>query len=426
MGAGLAGVPLALVLAVSDEPLNRRTPTVIAMPPRPAADASPPVIARRLLGVRGYALTTLMVLAIVFALQWARPLLVPILLGMLISYALEPMVQGLVRWRMPHAAAASLVFVGMLAAIGLLSYAVSFQLAAVADRLPSAAQELRVALQTRGRGTPGPVGQVQAAANELQKLSGADAPAGAARRIPTVAIEKKPFDLGDYLWEGSLSVTTFLGDTVVVLFLALYLLLADDLFRRRLVEIAGPTLSQKKITLQILDAISLQIGRYLFVRAVISGIVGAGTFAAFWAVGLAQPAVWGIAAGLLNVIPYVGPAVIMAGAGVAAFVQFHTVAMAVLVAGLATAVACIEAYAITPWLMSRTAEMNPAAVFIGLVFWGWLWGLPGLFLAVPILMVIKSVSDHVEALHPVATLLKNDEREPIVRRLRPRWDSLWS
>jgi predicted PurR-regulated permease PerM len=363
-------------------------------------------MARRLVGVRGYALTTLMVLASVFALQWARPLLVPILLGMLISYALEPMVQWLVHWRVPHAVAALLVYVGMLALIGLLSYAVSFQLAAVADRLPSAAQELRVVLQTRGRGTPGPVGQVQAAANELQKLSGADAPASAARRIPTVAIEKKSFDLGDYLWESSLAVTTFLGDTVVVLFLALYLLLAGDLFRRRLVEIAGPTLSQKKITLQILDAISRQIGRYLFVRAVISGIVGAGTFAAFWAVGLAQPAVWGIAAGLLNVMPYVGAAVIVAAAGVAAFVQFHTVVMAALVAGLATAVACVEAYAITPWLMSRTAEMNPAAVFIGLVFWGWVWGLPGLFLAVPILMVIKSVSDHVEALRPVAMLLK--------------------
>jgi predicted PurR-regulated permease PerM len=392
---------------VSDEPSDR-SPTLIAMPSRdaPSPDVRPVLVARRSVDVRGYALTTLMVLASVLALQWARPLLVPILLGMLISYALEPMVHRLVHWRMPHVAAASLVFTGMLVLMGLLSYAVSFQLAAVADRLPSAAQELRLALQARRHGAPGAVGKVQAAANELQKLSGADAPASAVRRIPTVTVEKKPFDLGDYLWESSLSVTAFVGDTVVVLFLALYLLLAGDLFRRRFVEIAGPTLSQKKITLQILDAISLQIGRYLFVRAVISGLVGVGTFAAFWAIGLAQPAVWGIAAALLNVIPYAGPVAIVAAAGLAAFVQFHTVGMAILTGGLATAVASVEAYAITPWLMSRTAEMNPAAVFIGLVFWGWLWGLPGLFLAVPILMVIKSVSDHVEALHPVATLLK--------------------
>jgi predicted PurR-regulated permease PerM len=139
---------------------------------------------------------------------------------------------------------------------------------------------------------------------------------------------------------------------------------------------------------------------------VISGLVAAGTFGAFWAIGVEQPAVWGVAAGLFNVIPYVGPAAITVGSAVAAFVQFHTLPMVALTAGLATAVACIEAYAITPWLMSRTAEMNPAAVFIGLIFWGWMWGLPGLFLAVPILMVIKSVGDHVESLHPVALLLK--------------------
>ena len=399
--------------AVPDETMDPRPPNVIKMPPRsladapvPSTDSLPAVDVRGPVDVRGYAITGLLIIASVVALQWAKPLLVPILLGMLISYALEPMVQRLVHWRVPHAVAASLVFVAMLAMMGVLSYATSFQLAAVADRLPSAAQELREALQARGQGAPGAVGKVQEAANELQKISGADAPDGGRPKIPTVAIEKKPFDLGDYLWEGSLSVTTFIGDTIVVLFLALYLLLAGDLFRRRLVEIAGPTLSQKKITLHILDAITQQIGRYLFVRAVISGIVGVGTFAGFWAMGLAQPAVWGIAAGLLNVIPYVGPVAVVGAAGVAAFVQFHTATMAALAVGIAAGVAGVEAYVITPWLMSRTAEMNPAAVFIGLLFWGWMWGLPGLFLAVPILMVIKSVSDHVEALQPIGTLLK--------------------
>lgn len=357
--------------------------------------------------VRGYALTVLTVLASTFALQWAKPLLVPILLGILISYALDPIVHLLTHWRVPHAVAAALTFVGALMAMAALTYAVSQQVSRLADRLPSAAQELREVIQSRRGGSPGTVAKVQEAANELQKLSGSDAPAPNTRlRIATVAIEKKPFDLGDYLWEGSLSVTTFMGDTIVVLFLALYLLMAGDMFRRRFVEIAGPTLTQKKITLQILDAIALQVSRYLFVRAAISLIVGVGTFVAFWAMGLEQPIVWGVAAGLLNIIPYVGPAAITAASAVAAFVQFHTLSMAALAAGLAALVACVEAYMITPWLMSRTAEMNPAAVFVGLVFWGWLWGLPGLFLAVPILMVIRSVSDHIEALYPVATLLK--------------------
>ena len=370
---------------------------------RPAGAAAVPTA----IDVRGYALTVLMILASMFALQWARPLLVPILLGILISYALEPIVQRFVQWGVPHGAAALIVFSGMVVGGIALGVAVSHQALAVADRLPSAAQELRAVIQRRSAGAPGPVARVQEAANELQKLSGTNAAAPVAiNQVPTVAIERKPFDLGDYLWQGSISVTAFVGETVVILFLALYLLLAGDLFRRKFVEIAGPTLSQKKITLHILDAITTQIGRYLFVRAVISVIVGVGTFALFLAIGLDQPAVWGVGAGLLNVIPYFGPVVVTAAAALAGFVQFHTLSMAALAAGAATAVACIEAYAITPWLMSRTAEMNPAAVFIGLLFWGWLWGLPGLFLAVPILMVVKSVSDHVEALQPVATLLK--------------------
>ena len=376
------------------------------LPPSGEQPTTAPVSGRPL-DVRGYALTVMMILASVFALQWARPLLVPILLGILISYALEPMVRRLVGWRIPHGVAASVVFVGTLCAVGGLAYGLSHQLTAVADRLPSAAMELRQVLERREQGPPGAVAKMQEAANELQKLSDSGAPAvPGAKSVPLVAIEKKPFNVGDYVWEGSLSATTFLGDTVVVLFLALYLLLAGDMFRRRFVEIAGPTLSQKKITLQILDAITFQIGRYLFVRAVISGIVAAGTFAAFWAIGLDSPAVWGVAAGLLNVVPYIGPVVVVGAAGVAAFVQFHTVAMAASAAGLAGVVAFVEAYAISPWLMSRTAEMNPAAVFIGLLFWGWMWGLPGLFLAVPILMVIKSVSDHIDALHPVSALLK--------------------
>jgi predicted PurR-regulated permease PerM len=203
-----------------------------------------------------------------------------------------------------------------------------------------------------------------------------------------------------------LSVTSFIEDTIVASLLAFYLLLAGDLFRRRFVEIAGPTLSRKKITVHILDAIGLQISRYLFLRAAISVFVGAGTFALFWAIGLSQPGVWGVLAGLLNVIPYLGPAALAGAAALAAFMQFHTFSMAALTAALATGVACVEAYAVTPWLMSQTAEMNPAAVFVALVFWGWLWGLPGLFLAVPLIMVIKSVCDHVEAWQPVATLLK--------------------
>ena len=356
---------------------------------------------------RGFLLTTLTVVACVLALQWARPLLVPIIIGMLVSYSLDPLVKRLALWRVPQALAATLVFLVALVVLGALVFSLSQQAVALTDRLPDAAQELRQALQARLGGRSGPVANVQQAAEELQKLSGGDPPLGGTRsRRMTVAVDRKPFVLGDYLWTGSQSVTTLAADAVVVLFLAYYLLLVGDLFRRRLVEIAGPTLSRKKITLQILDDIATQISRYLFIRLVISAVVAAGTFAGFRLIGLAESGVWGVAAGLLNVIPYFGPATVAAAAGLAAFVQFHTLAGASMAVGIAVGVACLEGYVLTPWLMSRAAEMNAAAVFVALLFWGWVWGLPGLFLAVPIVMVIKAVSDHVEALQPISILLK--------------------
>ena len=245
--------------------------------------------------------------------------------------------------------------------------------------------------------------QVQRAADELRQLSSEPPPPP--QRAP-VTSDHQPFQLADYLWSSSLTLTGFFGDVIIVLFLALYLLVAGDLFRRRLIEIAGPTLSRKKITLQILDAISLQIGRFLFVRAVISLIVAVSTGLAFWAIRLAQPAVWGVAAGALNVVPYVGPALVMIAAALAAFLQFQTLKMAALTAAIAVGIACVEAYVVTPWLTSRAADMNPAAVFVGLVFWGWVWGLPGLILAIPLLMVLRSIADHIEALQPLAVLLR--------------------
>jgi predicted PurR-regulated permease PerM len=332
--------------------------------------------------------------------------LVPIVIGILVSYALDPVVSRLVQWRLPRVVASTAVFVAVIAALVSFSYPLTRQVDTIVDRLPGAAHELRAAIEA-WKGGPGPVAKVQEAADELQKLSGAAAPPpNRQSRVTSAAAEHQPFDLGDYLWESSLSVTTFIADTVVVGVLTLYLLLSGDTFRRRFFEIAGPRLSQKKITLQILDAIATQISRYLFVRVLISIFVGFGTFVAFGAIGLEQPVAWAAAAGLLNVIPYLGAGVVAVAAGVAAFLQFHSLSMGALAAGLSTLVACVEAYFLTPWLTSRTGEMNATVVFIGLVFWGWLWGLPGLLLAVPIMMVIKAVSDHVDVLEPLATLLR--------------------
>lgn len=346
--------------------------------------------------------TVLAGLAVIAAVHFARPLLVPIVIGVLISYVLEPLVAWLIGRGVPRAISASVVFVLMLTAVGATAYGVRRQAGELVNTLPGAARDLRRAIQEWKGNGPGAINQVQRAADELQQAS---MPA-AARPVRRTPQESRPFDVAGYLWSTSSAAWTWAADSVVVLFLSYYLLLAGDLFRRKLFEIAGPTLSDKKKTLGILNDVSAQISSFLFIRAVISAFVAVATGLALWAAGLAQPAVWGLVAGILNVIPYVGPIVVASALGVVAFLQFHSMTMASLVVGLTTLVACIEAYVITPWLTSRAAEMNPVAVFVGLAFWGWLWGLPGLLLAPALMMILKAVCDQVEGLKPVAALLK--------------------
>ncbi len=126
---------------------------------------------------------------------------------------------------------------------------------------------------------------------------------------------------------------------------------------------------------------------------------------AFHWVGLGQAAIWGIAAGVVNSIPYVGPLVVTVGVALVAFLQFGTLEMALLVAGIATAVTSLEGFLLTPWLVGRAARMNAVAVFVSLLAWGWLWGGIGLLLAVPLTMAAKVVCDRVEGLRPVGEML---------------------
>jgi predicted PurR-regulated permease PerM len=196
-----------------------------------------------------------------------------------------------------------------------------------------------------------------------------------------------------------------LGQFVLVLFLAFFMLASGDLYRRKLVKIAGPSLAQKRVTVQILEQIDRQIESFLLVQLFTSAVVGVASWLAFWTLGLEQAGVWGLVAGVANSIPYFGPVLVTAGIAVVAFLQFGTLQMVIVVAGAAFAITTIEGFLLTPWLTSRAARMNAVAVFVGLLFWGWVWEIWGLLLAVPMLMVLKAVCDHVEDFKSVGELL---------------------
>jgi predicted PurR-regulated permease PerM len=195
------------------------------------------------------------------------------------------------------------------------------------------------------------------------------------------------------------------GQFVLVLFLVYFFLVTGDLYKRKLVKIAGPTFTQKKLTVQILDEINRQIESFMKVQVLTSVLVAVATSASLWWLGLDQYIVWGLLAGIFNSIPYLGPVIVTGGLGLVAFMQFDSISKTLVVCGVAFLITSLEGFLLTPALMSRAARINSAAIFTGLLFWSWVWGVWGTVLAVPMLMMIKAVCDHIEDLQPIGELL---------------------
>ena len=357
--------------------------------------------------VRNASLAVLAVLASLFALHAASAVFIPLLLGLTLSYALSPVVDRLQRLHVPRALGAGLLLVSIGLGLGWIAYSLSDDATSLIESLPTATQKVREAVRPQ-RGQPeSAIDKVQRAATQLEQAAqeGSALPAAATRGVTRVSVERARFDIKDYLWTGTLGLAALVGQAVVVVFIAFFLLSSGNSFRRKMVKIAGPTFAQKRITVQVLDEITEQILRYLQVQIFTSVLVGLATWAAFAAIGMQHAAVWGVVAFVLNFVPYLGTIVIAVCAALVAFVQFGTVNMGALVAGVALLIHTLSGNLLTPWLTSRTSRLNAVAVFVGVLAFGWLWGVWGLLLGVPILTSVKAVCDRVEDLRPIGELL---------------------
>ena len=368
---------------------------------------SAPLMLHMPVDVRSFSLALLTVLAVIFVLNWARAIFIPLMLGVMISYALSPPVNLMQKWRIPRSIGAAVLLLGIVGGTGSLVYSLSDDAVRLIETLPDAAQKIRLA-RLKERGTSeDTIENVQKTATQLEQAAsetGAQAPA-APRGVTRVQIEKPKLNVKEYLWMGTKGAVGFAGQLTMVLFLAYFMLVSGDTFRRKLVKITGPTLSKKKITLQVLDEIIDQIQRYLLVQIFTSILVGVVTWLAFLWIGLEHAAIWGIAAGVFNTIPYLGPVIVTGGTALVAFLQFGTIGMALLVSGISLVITGLEGYLLTPWLTGRAIRMSPVVVFVSVLFWGWLWSVWGLLLGVPIIMIIKAVCDRVEDLEPIGELL---------------------
>jgi len=356
---------------------------------------------------RGLALGILAALALVLGLSWAQAFLVPLLLGIIISYTLNPLVAWLEAIRIPRVVGTVVVMVTVIGALVLGAYSLRGQMQTIIEQLPEAATKFATGIARMRISQVGSIQKMQNAATEVEKAATQAAGISATPREPAthVIVDQPKFKVGSFLWENSVGALGAMGQAAMVVFLVFFLLLGGDTFKRKLVRLTGPSLSKKKITVNILDDINGSIQKYMLMLLTTNLLVGLLSWIAFHWIGLENAGAWAAAAGLLHIIPYLGPAVTAIATGMAAFMQFESFSMALLVAGASLTIATLVGTFVTTWMTGRIANMNAAAVFISLLFWGWLWGVWGMLLSIPIIVITKVVSQHVEQLHPIAELL---------------------
>ena len=384
--------------------MEEPTTPILEIPDTTATFSEPALNVRG--NFRSAALWVLAVVAVIFFLHQAKDVLVPIVLAILLSYAMNPFVDRCSGWKIPRALSAGIL---LLAGVGLLSfsiYALDNQLTSIVNGLPEAAQNLRQVIREEFRGDGSRIQKMQQAARELEKAAkeATGTPVTGSRPAPPPLAESS-FNLQSYLWSGSLGALGFFTQIFIVLFLTYFLLASGDLFKRKVMKIVGPSLVRKKVANQILKDIETQIARFLRLQLFVSVLVGGASWLTLKWIGVDHAAAWGFANALATWIPYFGPAAITIVMVVIGYMQFGTMSTAALIGGVLVVIRTLEGMLLLPWLTGCQAHMNTVAVFIAILFFGWIWGVWGILLASPLMMAFKVVCDHIETLKPVSELL---------------------
>lgn len=353
----------------------------------------------------GIAAGVITIVAVVAALYLARGFFVPLLIGILGSYALRPLVNGLKAAHIPRSVGAALVLSVVVGSLSWVGFTLSDDVAAVIEKLPEAARTLREKLSVARGGTPSAFQNMQDAATELE---GAASDAGGRPKTsakPAPRQVSAPTWLRGYALSQTALLVSVAAQAPIVLLLTYFLLASGQHFRRKLLLLVGHSLTRKKDAVRILDEVDSQIQRYLLAMLASNALLAAACWFAFLALGLEQAGVLGAAAGVLHFIPYLGTTLIVLSSGTAALLQTGSHLYAFTVAGVALALAGCIGLLFMNWLQSRFARVNPAVLFISLLFFGWLWGVWGLLLGAPLVAIAKAVFDRVDALNPAGELL---------------------
>ncbi len=340
-------------------------------------------------GAMTVALVGLFVLAAFYTLYLASGFFLPVVLAVLLNFLLGPLVRFFVRLHLPTPAAAAVVVLGFVGTLGLGLYYLSGPASGWIERAPETLRQVEFQL----RGVWETVEDVREA---TEGVNGTADEEGAAGR----SVEVRP-TASTTLMDQTLEAV---AGTFVMLFLLYFLLASGDLFLRKLVHVL-PLFRRKRIAVEIAQGIERDLSRYLFTYGLINTALGATVALVLWGLGLPNPVLWGLMAGILNFVPYLGPLVGVTIVGLVAFVSLDDTGTALLAPALYFAINALEGNLITPMVMGHRLQLNPVAIFVSLIFWGWLWGIAGALIAVPLLVAFKIVCENVATLSPLGEFL---------------------
>jgi predicted PurR-regulated permease PerM len=368
---------------------------------RPGSDASPEITAAPPNGGEAgeaasrFDLTTFLLLVIcvvlaIYTLYFGRAVIIPLMVALLLKLVLSPVVRALSSVRIPEWAGAALVLTAVVAGVGYGIFALSSPAAEWVGKLPESLSTLEAHLKELKE----PVAQMQKAEETISKLS-----AIGPRRSETIVVA--PSGLGAAILSETTSLVVGLTATLVLLY---FLLSSGDFFLRKLVTVL-PRFGDKKHAVEIAQQVQSDISHYLFTITVINIALGVVVAAALYALGMPSPALWGTMAAILNYIPFLGHVVGFSVIGLVALMSFGDLETAVVPPAVYAGLAFLEGQFITPAILARRLTLNPVAVFVALIFWGWLWMIPGMLLAVPMLAVFKIFCDHIRPLRPIGEFL---------------------
>jgi predicted PurR-regulated permease PerM len=354
---------------------------------------------------RSAGVTTLTVLALLYTLYFARPFLLPIVVALLLSFLFSPVVRALARFRIRPPVSAAFIILALLGSVGLAGY----ELAGPIQGWAASAPETFATAQGKLRTLLKPLERASRTAAQVERSAGAVAGPDQAQEV----VVKQPSLIARVFG----TTQRFLVTALEVLILLYFLLAAGDLFLQKLIKVL-PTVRDKRKAVEIARKTEASISTYLLTTFAITFCEGVVVALALWGLGMPNPLLWGAMVVGLEFIPYLGALIMTGVLTLAALTVYDTVGHALLVPGAFLLINVIQGNFVSPLLMGHKLSLNPVALLVGLTFWFWIWGLPGAFVAVPLLATFKIFCDHIESLAAVGEFLgmrDEGERRAVVR-----------